>query len=91
MAEALTNVAKHAAAGRAEVTARLDTRPAARGVRDDGVGGARVDGSGLVGLADRVAALHGRLRVDSPEGGGTVVTARIPLDAPARSPERMKR
>ena len=80
VAEALTNVAKHAAAGRAEVTAHLDDDGLLLTVRDDGVGGARVDGSGLVGLADRVAALHGRLRVDSPEGGGTVVTARIPLD-----------
>ena len=80
VAEALTNVTKHAAAGRAEVTARLDDDGLLLAVRDDGVGGARLDGSGLVGLADRVAALHGRLRVDSPEGGGTVVTARIPLD-----------
>jgi signal transduction histidine kinase len=48
-------------------------------VRDDGVGGARPDGSGLVGLADRLAALDGRLRVESPADGGTLVTADIPL------------
>jgi signal transduction histidine kinase len=50
-------------------------------VRDDGVGGARPDGSGLVGLADRLAALDGRLRVESPTGGGTLLAADIPLGA----------
>jgi signal transduction histidine kinase len=48
-------------------------------VRDDGVGGARPDGSGLVGLGDRLAALDGRLRVESPPSGGTLVAADIPL------------
>jgi signal transduction histidine kinase len=48
-------------------------------VRDDGVGGARPDGGGLVGLADRLAALDGRLRIDSPAKGGTLVAAAIPL------------
>jgi signal transduction histidine kinase len=48
-------------------------------VSDDGDGGARVDGSGLVGLADRLAALDGRLQIESPAGGGTLVTADIPL------------
>ena len=48
-------------------------------VRDDGVGGARPDGSGLIGLADRLAVLDGTLRVDSPAGGGTLVAATIPL------------
>jgi len=48
-------------------------------VRDDGVGGARADGTGLVGLADRLAVLDGRLRVDSPPGQGTLVAADIPL------------
>ena len=48
-------------------------------VRDDGVGGARPDGSGLVGLADRLAVLDGRLRVESPADGGTLVAADIPL------------
>jgi signal transduction histidine kinase len=50
-------------------------------VRDDGVGGARRDGSGLVGLADRLAVLDGRLEVDSPPDGGTLVAAAIPLPA----------
>ena len=48
-------------------------------VRDDGVGGVRSDGSGLVGLGDRLAVLDGRLRVQSPAGGGTQVSAVIPL------------
>ena len=50
VAEALTNVAKHARAGHAEVTARIEDGTLAVHVRDDGVGGARPDGSGLVGL-----------------------------------------
>jgi signal transduction histidine kinase len=49
-------------------------------VRDDGVGGANPgSGSGLRGIADRVAALDGRLHVESPVGGGTVVRAEIPV------------
>jgi signal transduction histidine kinase len=48
-------------------------------VRDDGAGGARTDGSGLIGLADRVAALDGRLQVESPADGGTLLIATIPL------------
>jgi signal transduction histidine kinase len=79
VAEALTNVAKHARAARAVVTARVEDEMLRVEVRDDGVGGARADGSGLVGLADRVAALDGRLRVDSPAAGGTLVAAAIPL------------
>jgi signal transduction histidine kinase len=77
-AEALTNVAKHARAQRAQVTAWVDDAALRLRVRDDGVGGARADGSGLVGLADRVAALGGRFRVESPAGSGTLVAADIP-------------
>jgi signal transduction histidine kinase len=48
-------------------------------IADNGVGGADpASGSGLTGLADRVAALGGRLVVESPPGGGTVVRARMP-------------
>jgi PAS domain S-box-containing protein len=84
VAEALTNVAKHARAGRAAVTARIEAGTLAVLVRDDGVGGARPDGSGLVGLADRLAALDGRLRVESPADGGTMIAAAIPLAGSAR-------
>jgi PAS domain S-box-containing protein len=79
VAEALTNVAKHARAGRAEVTARIEDGTLAVRVRDDGMGGARPEGSGLTGLADRLAVLDGRLRVESPADGGTMVEATIPL------------
>ena len=49
-------------------------------VDDDGVGGADARrGSGLRGLADRVEALGGRLRVESPRGGGTRVEAVLPI------------
>jgi signal transduction histidine kinase len=79
VAEALTNVAKHAHAGHVEVTARIVDGTLAVEVRDDGAGGARADGSGLLGLADRVAALDGQLRVESPGDGGTFLAAAIPL------------
>jgi signal transduction histidine kinase len=79
VAEALTNVAKHARAGHAAVTARVEDATLRVQVRDDGVGGARADGSGLVGLADRLAALDGRLRVESPAHRGTLLAADIPL------------
>jgi signal transduction histidine kinase len=52
-------------------------------VRDDGIGGARADGAGLVGLADRLAAVEGRLELDSPADGGTRVAAVIPLSTSA--------
>jgi signal transduction histidine kinase len=79
VAEALTNVAKHARAGDAEVTAVIKDGSVRVQVRDDGVGGARPNGSGLLGLADRLAAQNGELRVESPADGGTLVAAVIPL------------
>jgi signal transduction histidine kinase len=80
VAEALTNVAKHARAERAAVLARVEDDALRIDVRDDGIGGARPEGSGLTGLADRVAVLDGRLRVESPADGGTLVVAAIPLN-----------
>ena len=79
VAEALTNVVKHARAERAEVRAHVDDGVLHVAVRDDGIGGAGAGGNGLVGIEDRVAALGGRLRVESPEGGGTLVVADLPL------------
>jgi signal transduction histidine kinase len=79
VAEALTNIAKHARAGHAKVAVRLVDGTLAVEVRDDGQGGARPVGSGLVGLADRLAAVDGQFRVDSPSGGGTLVAAAIPI------------
>jgi PAS domain S-box-containing protein len=79
VAEALTNVAKHAGAQHAAVIARIEDDTVRVEVRDDGVGGARPDGSGFVGLADRLAVLDGRLRVECPADGGTHISAYIPL------------
>jgi signal transduction histidine kinase len=76
--EALANAAKHAHAGAVTISARrLDDRLLVE-VGDDGVGGADPNGSGLRGLADRVAALDGRLQVHSPAGEGTRITAELP-------------
>ncbi len=79
VAEALTNVAKHARARRVAVTAHLEDGTLKVLVRDDGIGGARPDGSGLVGLADRLSVLDGWLRVESPADGGALVAADIPV------------
>lgn len=75
VAEGLTNVVKHSQAERAQVAAVLDDGALSVEVRDDGIGGADPEGPGLLGISDRVAALGGRLRIDSPKGGGTVLTA----------------
>jgi signal transduction histidine kinase len=79
VAEALTNVAKHARARHATVTAHVENGTVRVQVRDDGVGGARPDGSGLLGLTDRLAVLDGQLRIESPPDGGTLVAADIPV------------
>jgi signal transduction histidine kinase len=79
VSEALTNVVRHAGAERAQVGIRRGDGRLLVEVRDDGSGGADPAGSGLRGLADRVAALDGRLEVDGSTGGGTVVRAEIPL------------
>jgi signal transduction histidine kinase len=79
VAEALTNVARYAQATHATVAVERRNGHAVVEVRDDGVGGADPGrGTGLTGLADRLAALDGRLEVVSPAGGGTVVRADIP-------------
>jgi signal transduction histidine kinase len=80
VAEGLTNVVKHAGASRAEIRAFVHGDALQVEVHDDGVGGARMQGSsGLLGLADRAAALNGELHVRSAPSAGTVVTARLPL------------
>ena len=79
VSEALANMAKHAGASRATVRVAREGSDAVVEVRDDGRGGASLTaGTGLQGLADRVAGLDGRLDVLSPPGGGTLVRARIP-------------
>jgi signal transduction histidine kinase len=80
VSEALTNVAKYAHAERATVAVTLASDSVVVEISDDGIGGADVaGGSGLRGLADRVAALGGRLELRSPVGAGTEVRAEIPL------------
>jgi signal transduction histidine kinase len=79
VAELLTNVAKHAQATRVEVTASISDRRLRLSVRDDGVGGARPTGPGLLGIEDRLGAHDGTLLVVSPPGGGTRVSATLPL------------
>jgi signal transduction histidine kinase len=79
VAEAITNVAKYAQATQASVAVERSNGIATVVVSDDGVGGAQPGaGSGLVGLADRVEALGGRLHLDSPPGRGTRLSAEIP-------------
>jgi signal transduction histidine kinase len=79
VAEALQNVARHAAARRAEVTVTLDDAELHVEVSDDGKGGTNpAAGSGLRGLTDRVAAIGGTLTLRSPPGAGTTVHARLP-------------
>jgi signal transduction histidine kinase len=78
--EALANVGKYARASRVSIHAVLRDARLTVAVRDDGVGGATLaGGSGLRGLADRVEALGGTLRLESLPGQGTVVTAELPL------------
>ena len=79
VAESLTNVARYARAHEAHVRVQRRNGAAVVEVRDDGVGGAEPrTGTGLRGLADRLAALDGRLEIHSPPGEGTLVRATIP-------------
>lgn len=81
VAEALTNVAKYARATHASVNVARDNGHLRVEVADDGVGGADpATGTGLRGLLDRVAALGGRLEVDSRPGEGTRIRAEIPCE-----------
>ena len=78
VSEALTNITKHARATHVHVTAAHVDERLELSVADDGVGGARADGSGLTGLADRVSASGGSLTVTSPPGQGTLVMVVLP-------------
>lgn len=82
VAECLTNVLKHAGTASAHVRFDLVDDSLVVLVSDRGTGGARPDlGTGLAGLADRLSAVGGTLQVVSPPGGGTTVTAVLPVDA----------
>jgi signal transduction histidine kinase len=78
--EGLANVVKHAQATRAEIVVAVESGRLVLRISDDGGGGADpARGSGLRGLADRIEALGGRLRAESPLGDGTLLIAEIPL------------
>ncbi|WP_190135903.1 sensor histidine kinase [Streptomyces longispororuber] len=80
--EALANAAKHSGAGRVTVTGRLRNGRLTLRITDDGRGGADpARGTGLTGLADRLAILDGRLTVASPVGGPTELTVEVPCSA----------
>jgi signal transduction histidine kinase len=86
VAELLANVAQHAQASQATISATQSGRWLRLVVRDDGIGGAQLStvgtsSSGLSGLTDRVHAVDGQLHLASPIGGPTVVTVDLPLRA----------
>jgi signal transduction histidine kinase len=78
VAEVLTNVAKHSHATTVQVSVHQLDHLLSVTVHDDGMGGADPAGAGLTGLASRVAAVDGKLSVDSPPGGPTIITAELP-------------
>jgi signal transduction histidine kinase len=81
VSEALTNAAKHARASKVTVAVDVHGSVLRVIVRDNGVGGAVPSGgSGLLGLKDRAEAIGGRISLVSPRGGGTTLTAELPLD-----------
>jgi signal transduction histidine kinase len=83
VAESLTNVARHAQASAVFVRAGTDAASLRLQIRDDGVGGANpANGSGLIGLIDRVEALGGSIEVSSPAGNGTSLHVTIPFETP---------
>jgi signal transduction histidine kinase len=80
VAEALTNVAKHSRASQAKVVVEGHGYPGTLTIMisDDGIGGADPQGAGLSGLAGRVSGVDGRLTVESPYGGPTIIAAELP-------------
>ena len=81
-AELLANATKHSGAGRVSIAVHERDAGLLMTVTDDGTGGARpVPGGGLAGLRERVQTVDGRLGVDSPPGGPTIVTIELPRHA----------
>ncbi|MER5952009.1 sensor histidine kinase [Streptomyces sp. NPDC001904] len=76
--EAMTNIAKHSGARTAAVRGRYHSDLLVLDIKDDGRGGLDPTGSGVTGLADRVTALDGRMRVSSPSGGPTLLHVEVP-------------
>jgi signal transduction histidine kinase len=81
IAEALTNALKHARATSVDVRAAIRHGTLELEIRDDGVGGAQThNGTGLVGLVDRIDSVGGRITITSPPGAGTTVAVSLPAD-----------
>jgi signal transduction histidine kinase len=81
VSEALTNAAKHAHASVVKIELDTDDAILQLAIRDDGIGGADPgQGSGLVGLSDRIEALGGTLQLTSPAGSGTTLRIEVPLE-----------
>jgi signal transduction histidine kinase len=88
VSEGLTNASKHASAKRVWVSLQVEDDTLRLSIRDDGVGGADPSrGSGLIGLKDRLEALGGTIKLESPPGAGTWIDVEIPvsLDQPSDS------
>ena len=86
--EALTNIAKHAQAARAWIRLEVAADRCVLEVTDDGIGGARPasETSGLLGLSDRLGAIGGTLEITSPDSGGTLLRASVPVPVPVPVP-----
>ena len=80
VSEALTNASKHANASRMWIALRVEDETMYLTIRDDGTGGADPSrGSGLIGLKDRIEAVDGTIKIESPPGGGTRIDVEIPV------------
>ena len=94
VSEALTNASKHANATRIWVSLRVEDEMLLLSVRDDGAGGADATrGSGLTGLRDRIEALGGQIKIESPPGSGTLIEVEIPIAGPDernREPDELR-
>jgi PAS domain S-box-containing protein len=80
VSEALTNAAKHSNASVVRIEVAVGEGRMLIAIRDDGIGGADpTQGSGLIGLSDRVEILGGTIEISSPPGGGTAIRATLPV------------
>lgn len=84
--EAVTNIARHAQATRAQVDFQREPQAVELRIRDDGRGGLRAEGNGITGMRDRLRAFDGSLAIESPRGGGTCLRLRAPVTWPAPRP-----